>query len=557
MPSPVDDDPLAVVNHLPVAVADAIYPRYGEAAALDIKGVEDLEDGLAPHVGVDAERMAALLAGFQSVRTRLPNLREVHHLEAPQIRLDRLNRLGEHRYPIRLVDQPELLGAQTTGDGGLHRTGLVARVAVRDSPRPHPPPLYILLVHIHAFQLQMVQVEDEGILLLRFVTTYRVGDRHARHVVPGHIPEVQVHVVPLLVFQERVIIIHDHGTARLPSNPSPSPGAVAIAKADAQVDQVGAGTIRIDPQRNPVELAPILAIEPSCDARAAPPSSTGRARPIQPGRQPHPKRVASVARPLLGKRHLGDRQLLRRSWLRSQPGVQYRRRRGACGNAPVGQAFHVVQQAAFQHPVVEPSVGGGILEPHLHGLTFARQQGNPTYQHNRPKSHCVPPPAQKQFCISQKTARGPSREDCRGPLLFLGHRNRDRRRAGASTQKVSFSAISMSRGVLVWLVTVPNEAPVNDMFGPPNSGWLKKFSVWRTYCRRMPSRITDSGNSLDTDTFALRMPGVRTQGNVRGALPMAYGAGLLKQVESAKYWLLQFEPVLRQSVQSRFGRWPP
>src|ERR1039458_7838623 len=116
MPSPVDDDPLSVVNHLPVAVADAMYSRNGEAAALDIKGVEDLEDSLAPHVGVDAERMGGLLAGFQSVRTRLPNLREVHHLEGSQIRLDRLNGLGEHRHPIRLVDQPELLGEWGDGD---------------------------------------------------------------------------------------------------------------------------------------------------------------------------------------------------------------------------------------------------------------------------------------------------------------------------------------------------------------------------------------------------------------------------------------------------------
>ena len=108
MPSSIDDDPLAIVQHGPVAVADAVDARDRRPATLDGEAIEGLQDSLTPYVGIDTERMSSRAAGFQNVGARFSNGGKIHRLECPQVRFDRFHGLAQDGLSRRLVDHPEL-----------------------------------------------------------------------------------------------------------------------------------------------------------------------------------------------------------------------------------------------------------------------------------------------------------------------------------------------------------------------------------------------------------------------------------------------------------------
>jgi hypothetical protein len=138
--------------------------------------------------------MPERLASFQDVGTGPPDLEKVHHLEVPEMRRDRLDGLGEHRLPCFPVDQPEFPGAEAARDGALRCAGLVARMAVGDPPGPHIPSFDG--VRFHPLQLQTIEVKDEGIRRLRFVSRHQAGDLQIGHLVPRYVADLPDDMVP-------------------------------------------------------------------------------------------------------------------------------------------------------------------------------------------------------------------------------------------------------------------------------------------------------------------------------------------------------------------------
>src|SRR6266567_6716438 len=92
-------------------------------------------------------------------------------------------------------------------------------------------------------------------------------------------------------------------------------------------------------------------------------------------------------------------------------------------------------------------------------------------------------------------------------------------------QKYNFRAIWTSRGVLTWLCTFPKPPALKVVSTLPNCGWLRALKASTRNSSREPSRILFKGISLNKERAALLVPGRRTLGIMRGALPMVQSAG--------------------------------
>src|ERR1700689_2934197 len=133
-----------------------------------------------------------------------------------------------------------------------------------------------------------------------------------------------------------------------------------------------------------------------------------------------------------------------------------------------------------------------------------------------------------------------------------------RRHAVPSTaQNTSFRASCKMRGLFAWPEISPKAPPPTVVFGAPNCTWLKVLKDSARNCSLAPSN--PNGNSLKIDADMLFVPGARTLGKTRGAVPRAYGSGFVASAAQApqeKYWSIFQLPALSSGA-LRSGRWFP
>src|SRR5207253_6699144 len=87
---------------------------------------------------------------------------------------------------------------------GFAGARLIARVAVRDSPRPHTPAFDI--VRLYALQLQSVEIESDDIGRFRFIAGHAARNREAGYLVARYIADLPHQMVPLLIAQVDCVV---------------------------------------------------------------------------------------------------------------------------------------------------------------------------------------------------------------------------------------------------------------------------------------------------------------------------------------------------------------
>src|ERR1017187_5564666 len=116
---------------------------------------------------------------------------------------------------------------------------------------------------------------------------HKAGHHQAGDFVSRQIADLPDYVVPFMIPQ------HQHRLALLPKRRGELIHTI-VGKSQLQLDDLPARALRIDPQREPIELTPVLAVELSSNTGTAPPAAVCRPRDIQPRGHAQTERLSAV-----------------------------------------------------------------------------------------------------------------------------------------------------------------------------------------------------------------------------------------------------------------------
>ncbi len=272
------------------------------------------------------------VAGLEHVGARHPQRGEIHYLKRAQTRLHRAHRVREDHGPAPLFGQAQEIErgrGEIARDRGLGRAGEVAGVAEGDLSRRDAPPRVIVgrdMLQLHAPDLERDRVARQRQHLVHPVADLDRGDAVARERL-----DLPHDVRPFVVLERDVV-------GPFAAVPVRHFLRAVVPQDDRQRQHRGAADFRLDPERQPVVRAPVLAVERAPEVDGRQPAARGRGR-VAEHLHVHAEHAHSVAARLGGE---GDG--------------------GRARGAPGFRARHVVERARSEYRFSEPGEFRGMLE---------------------------------------------------------------------------------------------------------------------------------------------------------------------------------------------------